>query len=687
MSFRKNLNKMKTQTLQKQHYNQKRDISVNSNKSIFPPYTLRVLMVLTLANRLCLSISPTSWWILHPDEVFQSIEVAHSEVYNYGFRPYEYLPSKIPDSVSEKQHMKLSMHSMRSWLHPRFYIILFYFKECFSIKTNPFVFAKMCHAFLAGFLPLSIYKFLTSIQFPDDIAIISSILVAFSEQLVQIGTHTLIHSLCSPLLFYFLSDFFRITDMQKDNEETKQKISFHLFFISFCFGLLIYLRPDYILIISLLILTFRGKIILQNIQLIIAIIMGVSAGIFTGGFDDYFSYGLWFVSPWQWIRFQMYFAGNLFGRMNMSFYIKETIFSNYPNTILASMTLLIFGSFLFVNYSKVYREYMIKMTKLGLVVILLLVFYSFQPHKELRFIHDVIVLFLCISSVTVYVLYCFIRHLASENALYTDFLLFAEIILYVIDAFMFRNTIVHTESSMVNMSLDFVSKQSDVTGLLLDYSIYKTGGYTILHKDVPIFAKTHYEFREWSIDSRQNFSSKNYFGVEKNISLCLMDKVTNFVSVENSPLVLKSILSSPIYNYVIITEARKFLKKGFRDVFTIGNVTVYKREKTKYAKEFLKNFADKISIGSNSTLLQYEASWLMTLDLPNLAIDRLQRALQIDPQCVRCWQLLYVILDKTNPEKAKEIPNRCYSLINKEICDTPTEKIILHPEYQLKFPT
>ena len=67
--------------------------------------------------------------------------VAHSEVYGYGFRAYEYLraPGSENASIAEDQQMELGMYSMRSFLYPRIFMLLFHVKEWLGIQQKPFL--------------------------------------------------------------------------------------------------------------------------------------------------------------------------------------------------------------------------------------------------------------------------------------------------------------------------------------------------------------------------------------------------------------------------------------------------------------------------------------------------------------------------------------------------------------------
>ena len=85
--------------------------------------------------------------------------VAHSEVYGYGFRPYEYLPPPNisgPDagvaspgaarpSAVERQEAALGMYSLRTFLHPKLYMLVLGGKELLGIHASPFLVSTTAH--------------------------------------------------------------------------------------------------------------------------------------------------------------------------------------------------------------------------------------------------------------------------------------------------------------------------------------------------------------------------------------------------------------------------------------------------------------------------------------------------------------------------------------------------------------
>lgn len=107
-----------------------RELKSTSNRqdqdaTLFPRHFHWIVFIFTLVFRIHYVIQKENWWILHPDEIYQTLEVANSEIYGYGFRPYEYLPP--PDinnsnvTVARKHEWQLGMYSLRSFLLPRIF--------------------------------------------------------------------------------------------------------------------------------------------------------------------------------------------------------------------------------------------------------------------------------------------------------------------------------------------------------------------------------------------------------------------------------------------------------------------------------------------------------------------------------------------------------------------------------------
>ena len=68
--------------------------------------------------------------------------VAHSEVYGFGFRTYEYLPEKIPGyhmNAARAQGVTLGMYSLRSFMLPHLISVIMFMVDKIRLPISPFL--------------------------------------------------------------------------------------------------------------------------------------------------------------------------------------------------------------------------------------------------------------------------------------------------------------------------------------------------------------------------------------------------------------------------------------------------------------------------------------------------------------------------------------------------------------------
>ena len=92
---------------------------------------------------ICFNYYELSDWCLRMcvTHVIHYFVVAHSEVFGYGFRAYEYLPGTLGprDSSVRESEIHLGMSSMRSFIYPRFYILVSWLADICNIRLSPFL--------------------------------------------------------------------------------------------------------------------------------------------------------------------------------------------------------------------------------------------------------------------------------------------------------------------------------------------------------------------------------------------------------------------------------------------------------------------------------------------------------------------------------------------------------------------
>ena len=68
-----------------------------------------------------------------------SFSVAHSEVYGYGFRTFEFLPLAKGGNLYQQKEQQLGMYALRSPLYPRFYVIVSWMTSLFGCSAAPYL--------------------------------------------------------------------------------------------------------------------------------------------------------------------------------------------------------------------------------------------------------------------------------------------------------------------------------------------------------------------------------------------------------------------------------------------------------------------------------------------------------------------------------------------------------------------
>ena len=611
---------------------------------------------------------------------------------------------------------------------------------------------RLFHAVVSAHLPLTIYKMILRLNGDKDSAILSAIYISTSVHLKVLGTHTLVNSFMAPFVFFTLSTLIfqttafgettvtntkcanalcqrRKVAKAKNNNICKGKCSdtqdkcgskiqrdkvtsrrlaslsclwtgtneIHQMQKNFCCGLTIgiicYMRVDTTLFFSVSLICFvpYSKIAqFLTTKNGIIIILAFCVSFSFGGFVDNMDYGVWFVSPAQWLNFNVFTdkATVLFSGRHSMYYFEMLFISR--------ITIAIQVASIFLAFRPVARQNPVLESNKNffnnalLAFLILFIIYDIKIHKELRFVHNVIVLFhVAAGSATALVLQearkwipCKITH---------SVLLFSLASLLVGDSWTnfprngnenfskwkYKNNSI---SNDLNAAFYFVSQQEDVTGVFCDQSLYDSAAFTLLHQEVPLFIKIHHEFQEFTRAAAKSIAAGTlYLKKGEEIYVSILNRVSNFFTEENYPEIVKYLLENKDYNYLVINEASDAFRNHYRTVYSKGDVTVLKLHDNN-TEVGLNEFRNNSKM--NVTLLEYEGSWLITFGLPQVAVDHLETGLLNDRSNVRIFQLLakaYMQLNKTNV--AQNVLNQCISIHGVHTCHQTQPRVQLHADY------
>uniref|UniRef100_A0A2C9KV92 Mannosyltransferase n=1 Tax=Biomphalaria glabrata TaxID=6526 RepID=A0A2C9KV92_BIOGL len=177
-----------------------------SQFNIFPSFTPVLVTTLTLIFRTWHVLQPRNWWMVHPDEVYQSVEVAHLHLYGYGFRSHEYSPPDppLPLTKYKEVELKAGMYGLSSPLYPHFYVTVGWLVSLTGYSFSPYVLWRVSHVVVSSTLPLVLYHYVCTLHKSHTAGCMAAIMAATSVHLNVLGTHCLVHSFLAPFTFFSL---------------------------------------------------------------------------------------------------------------------------------------------------------------------------------------------------------------------------------------------------------------------------------------------------------------------------------------------------------------------------------------------------------------------------------------------------------------------------------------------------
>ncbi|XP_076473020.1 uncharacterized protein LOC143302299 isoform X2 [Babylonia areolata] len=743
--------------------------------------TLMVTLV-TAVLRVYYVTLKTSGWVLHPDEIYQSLEVAYSEIYGYGFRPYEFLPPARGDNLSQYQqvHQEHGMYALRSPLLPWFYVVVSWGVAMLGVTSpSPYLIWRIVHVTLASLLPLAAHVFTSTLSAGShDVGVMAAALAASSVHLTVLGTHTIVHSLLAPALFLCLAGLHgsvwdttaprpprllhattdsntgtrrsgstassqngscgshvrpedkhsttrlqtrsgSITQTEHYDDDDVDDVSDRSLFSAhedtatsadhddhtplagssetvngtsqnpkkavslssktivfgrfiacgFCLAICCYIRPDSGLFIGILFMSFLSPRRLSRLlmkekeyfrQIVLCVVGGI-LGVVVGISGDFYFYGVGVISPVNWFRFNVVSkaAGRLFGADSAVLYIREMFFAN-PGMVLV-LGINIAG--VMTSIVQALRrgrggEGMALKMRLLVSVAVLLATYSVQEHKELRFIHHVIVLYFALTAINVRSL---AKTLSEQGALTISatprlsalgtILLFAASQWHSMptgeDPASLKSWVYqgNADTYDVTRCVNHVAAQTDVRGVFLNVNLNLVGGFTFLRHNVPLLTLTFSGYHEYGMSARHITPRKLYptttatattalrrHKTDSAVSLATSVNLSNYFDHQNQPYLLHHLISHPEYNYLLMTTDTEFLPAGFTQVLDTGRVKVLRRLGTEEGEQRLRQVVPLLRADPAPAVLKREASELFAFGLRDLAAQRYERGVRLDGQ-------------------------------------------------------
>ncbi|KAL8561062.1 hypothetical protein ACOMHN_031006 [Nucella lapillus] len=475
------------------------------------------------------------------------------------------------------------------------------------------------------------------------------------------------------------------------------------FLAGFVIAICVYIRVDIVSLVVFALLPFWSPFRTRYLDIIVCL-CGSLCGLGVGVMDDFRCYGWGIITPFNWFRFnvQKDYSSILFGKNDFHQYIFEIFCDNVG--IMGLSVVCCVSGVLSVFYPlqslEAYSQDDKRSVGLSLTWrsstartcvswLLLLGLYSSKGHKEMRFAHNVIVLILITwaSLLQSGVLRLFSSPKMQKCTLAVGVALFVfnqwrEVSHLTEDPKRGGNRMAFKsagDTQDFNQCLYYLSSREDLTGVFLDRNLYGTGGYTLLHQDVPIFTIFGNNFLEFRKEGRLVEQAKNVFGPQKNITVAYVAMFSNYIVPQHSQYVFKFLLEDPQYNYFVAWTVRDFSAFGLGEpVYWCRTYKVYRRpaKPSKQQKMRMQN-AINTPPPSNTTLLLHEADMLTHHGTWERARDRFRLVLKVDPMVVDAYMpLAYCLSQLGDIDAAHDIVGQCYAKFGEERCETTRKPLI-----------
>ncbi len=515
------------------------------------------LWLLSLIFRIIFAL--TTYGFIFSDEIIQSKEMAHKWLYGFGYVPWEF---QIPSDTQKEG-------AARSPLHGLFYALFFILGDFLNLPwSSTVILITIIDAIVSSFMVPLIY--LVSCQIvkkSQEIAIFATLMTVTWFWMIYIGAHSFSNVYYAPLIYLALWLILRSSYRKPRNTESEKLIDFNkktesypsykmksiqYWIAGISLGLAFCLRVDSLVYFILFIIIYY-RIDLKQLKIELTLIWFFLFGFFvTGilvvGILDLWIFGVFWISPWNNFVFNIIQdKARIFVNRPFFWYFDVLLGKNSPFLpfiylllILLLIQVCIVGYLSYINkrakfflvneniepliesYSSL-PPYWIKLpsvldqTRVFLVALSLLFFFSITPNKQLRFIYPWLPFFFIILSLSIILLNNFLQLLLSlipdkihsirlNKHTMRNFGLFLILICSGswFTAFQYQSVQIQSKTPInawgdVMMAMVWIGEQDDSKGLLVFGAIHF--GFFHLHKDIPVL---YYYFLENSADYIQN---------------------------------------------------------------------------------------------------------------------------------------------------------------------------------------
>ena len=226
--------------------------------------------------------------ILHPDEIYQSLEMAHVMVYDSGIIPPEF---KLENRQVE------SYATSRSWIFPLIFATIMRFGEYIGLDYHSGIIPMIYFILVLNstFMIYSASKFSFMLTKSKNVQLYTAYAIAFWFRFVEYTIRSFNNTFFFPILFYGL---YRVLLVM----ERKKVTAYDSFIVMFALGVTTYVRLDLLFLVLLVFLVTFNKV---NYNQYIKLAMDGFVGWIIGILTDFYYYEEYVIVPYKWFLFNI----------------------------------------------------------------------------------------------------------------------------------------------------------------------------------------------------------------------------------------------------------------------------------------------------------------------------------------------------------------------------------------------
>lgn len=537
----------------------------------------------------------------HPDEIYQTLAVAHKLVYGYGFLSWEW---KVGTFIVPGH--RTGYGPIRSLITPLIFGSFFILGNILQLNywngTLFLIRMIMIINFIIGlYLASRILKMLN----PDKNSYADKIFFVFAlfyHDMIAYGSKTLTNTMVISLVFFALFIWLKDANKKKEltNENTLKKKWYHSiikityndiieFIGGICVGLAIWIRPDSAALMGVVVLLFIEK---MNIKKILNFSVGFLLSAIFDGWLDLLYYGHFFETFPNFIAFNTKYQ-KLFGTEPFGWYFDQLVYHafsfDYLYILMVLVLIILFVYFSYNFYSK--KKFNSELAKEAFLLLrmflwaaLLLLWWELEPHKEIRFtiLWEVVFLLAGTYNLALIIKYGKIiiekLFLTQQQPLFKTLKRFHHkypyaltVILLITVSLPFFNADAQeaTKLSWNNfrdvMEATIWVGQQNVTGLGIAMPMWYAPGYAYLHKNVSMFMFGN-------ANDLASLTSPVSLKFPPNVNVTFIPQILKYNHVINYLIIPTYRYSDvPHYKELLLQEGYKLVRTvyGTTDIYTI----------------------------------------------------------------------------------------------------------------------